>query len=76
MATSRRNPFQRDVCLALVGKRDLGLLNLHRERMAALFVDDLHQPIEQVRFDGFLANLTDIRDHARFVYAVDVRPWQ
>ena len=60
--------------LSRVGQRDLGFLDLHRQRMAALLVDHAHQPIEQCRLAGLAPHLTELRHHARFVHAVDVRP--
>ncbi len=69
-----RDPFQRDVGLPRVGQRNLGFLDLHRQRVAALFIDHTHQPIEQVRLTCLAPNLADIRHHARFVHAVDAGP--
>ena len=69
-----RDPFQRDVGLPRVGQRNLGFLDLHRQRVAALFIDHTHQPIEQVGLTCLAPNLADIRHHARFVHAVDAGP--
>ena len=59
---------------ALVRQRDLGVLDLHRQRMAALFLDHAHQPVEQFRLAGLLPDLADIGEHARLVHPVDARP--
>ena len=45
-----RHPFQRDIRLALFGQRDLGVLDLHRQCVATLFVNHADQPIEQFLF--------------------------
>src|ERR1700722_10649666 len=73
-AEAWRDPFQRDFSLALVGQSDLGFLDLHCQRVAALFVDHTHQPIEQDRLTGLVPNLTDIGDHLRLIHTIDVRP--
>ena len=46
---------------ARVGQRNLGFLDLHRQRVAALFVDHAHQPIEQFGLTGLVPDLTDVR---------------
>ena len=73
-AETGRDPFQRDIRPALLGQRDLGVFDFHRQRMAALFVDHAHQPVEQFGLAGLVPDLADIGDHARLVHAVDARP--
>ena len=69
-----RDPFERNISVAPVRQGDLGLLDLHRQRVATLFVDDAQQPIDQFRRAGLAPHLTQFRQHAGLVHAVDARP--
>jgi hypothetical protein len=75
-----RDPFQRDFSLARVGQGDLGFLDIHCQRVAALFVDHTYQPIEQDRFAGLVPNLTDMAitcgSYMRLMFDQVARSWK
>src|SRR6266702_4662481 len=68
------DPLEGDIGPLLFGQRDLGFLDLHRQRMAALLADCAHQPVEQRWLAGFLPDLTDVGDYPWLVHPVDARP--